>query len=439
MESAIIGTGDHALLRPYFGLGENSIPDSMYSEIETIIIDSTDIFTGYSLNYLYGSNADYGIDALEADLGIPLNYSQENAVRGVYYDSGLYRTIASSTFFGAMADGTIGNTKAEVMAQYLSFLIGDPSPNIVVSEDELDFWITFPENSYTLELEISNTGLDTLLITNIVISGEGFNYIGSTEFTIVPLEQQVLEIEFETYETGQYLGELTITSNDPDTPELVIQLSAECVLPPIIQCDPLLLDIALSDNQIHEEIITLSNMGGSDLNCELVIMDSSQYAGWLEIDQDFCLIQTNEYEEILLTFDPDGLETGQYYTEIVIYHNDPNQDELIIPITMNLNYTNAESDLILAANKLIGNYPNPFNPTTTISYQLLEESEVELTIYNIKGQKVNQLVNNQLSAGQHSVVWNGKDDADRSVSSGIYFYKMKTDNHEETKRMILMK
>jgi len=85
------------------------------------------------------------------------------------------------------------------------------------------------------------------------------------------------------------------------------------------------------------------------------------------------------------------------------------------------------------------NFPNPFNPTTTISYQLPENCKVELAIYNIKGQKVKQLVSDQLSVGQHSVVWNGKDNNGKSVSSGIYFYKLKSGSFEKTKKMILMK
>jgi len=85
------------------------------------------------------------------------------------------------------------------------------------------------------------------------------------------------------------------------------------------------------------------------------------------------------------------------------------------------------------------NYPNPFNPTTKINYSLKENSKVSINIYNIKGQKVKQLVSDQLSTGQHSAVWNGKDNNGRSVSSGIYFYKLKTGNFEKTRKMILMK
>jgi len=95
--------------------------------------------------------------------------------------------------------------------------------------------------------------------------------------------------------------------------------------------------------------------------------------------------------------------------------------------------------LIPKITKLYQNFPNPFNPSTTIKYSLKEDSKVKLNIYNIKGQKIKQLVNDQLAAGQHSVVWNGADNNNKSVSSGIYFYKLKTYNFEKTKKMILMK
>jgi len=87
----------------------------------------------------------------------------------------------------------------------------------------------------------------------------------------------------------------------------------------------------------------------------------------------------------------------------------------------------------------LSNYPNPFNPETIIEYSIPQDSKVELKIYNIKGQKVKQLVGNQLSAGQHSVVWDGRDDNKQPVGSGIYLYKLKTGNFQRVRKMILMK
>ena len=76
------------------------------------------------------------------------------------------------------------------------------------------------------------------------------------------------------------------------------------------------------------------------------------------------------------------------------------------------------------------NYPNPFNPTTTISFSIPNESKINLLVYNIRGQKIKSLVNVILDKGKHSVVWNGVDESGKSVSSGIYFYKLSVNNKE---------
>ncbi len=87
----------------------------------------------------------------------------------------------------------------------------------------------------------------------------------------------------------------------------------------------------------------------------------------------------------------------------------------------------------------ITNYPNPFNPETKIEYSIPSESKIELSIYNIKGQKVRLLVSGQLSAGKHSVVWEGKDENEKPVGSGLYFYKLRTEDKVLTKKMLLLK
>ena len=74
--------------------------------------------------------------------------------------------------------------------------------------------------------------------------------------------------------------------------------------------------------------------------------------------------------------------------------------------------------------ELLQNYPNPFNPTTIISFSILEESKVELSIYNIKGQKIKSLLSDQITAGEHSIIWNGEDAFGKKISSGIYLYKL---------------
>ena len=94
----------------------------------------------------------------------------------------------------------------------------------------------------------------------------------------------------------------------------------------------------------------------------------------------------------------------------------------------------------VAKSVLNQNYPNPFNPITTISFSIPDECNVDLIIYNIKGQKVKALVNNNLLEGNYSVVWNGFDESGKSVSSGVYFYKLSVnDKSQSVKKCLLLK
>ncbi len=85
------------------------------------------------------------------------------------------------------------------------------------------------------------------------------------------------------------------------------------------------------------------------------------------------------------------------------------------------------------------NYPNPFNPTTTISYDLPSDGKIELSIYNIRGQQVKTLIKGEQIAGSYEVVWNGKDNNEKSVSSGLYFYKLSTKDETIMKKILMLK
>ena len=85
------------------------------------------------------------------------------------------------------------------------------------------------------------------------------------------------------------------------------------------------------------------------------------------------------------------------------------------------------------------NFPNPFNPETTISFNLPSADVASLIVYNIKGEKVTTLASETLTAGDHSYIWQGKDDNNLPVSSGIYFYQLVTSQQTETRKMILLK
>jgi len=132
------------------------------------------------------------------------------------------------------------------------------------------------------------------------------------------------------------------------------------------------------------------------------------------------------------------------YALIGAYRDSDNGAESGSAYIFNNDHTNVEDAIELDKfGFLAQNYPNPFNPTTTISFSLTTEDaeNVELFIYNLKGQKVKNLTNSltHQPTNRYSVTWNGTDDNNHPVSSGIYFYKLRVGNEEQLKKMILLR
>jgi hypothetical protein len=99
----------------------------------------------------------------------------------------------------------------------------------------------------------------------------------------------------------------------------------------------------------------------------------------------------------------------------------------------------SDPDNIPTTFELQQNFPNPFNPTTTIKFGLPTKSQVSLRVYNLLGQEIATLVDQEVSAGTHTAEWDGKDKTGVDVASGIYFYKLIADDFIETKKMMLVK
>ncbi len=619
-------------------LGTNYISNGTTNGIHNIVgVDNT-FASGDNFAFQYNEDPDYMVDVLNTDEGVLYFTCQDDIGRSVYYDEGSYRVICTSSIFGPMSDADGTNTKADLMARYFSFLSNDSYPHIWASTDELNFGTQYLNYPATMIFNIRNLGYVNLNISSLEIIGEGFTYTGPTAFDLGWGEQTELEITFTSENIGTFNATLSIQSNDPELNPLLIDLNGECVSPPEIELSADFFVVELEPDSIVEEVLTLSNVGDSDLSyvvdlndlslplersggpddygnlwidsnepdgpiynwCDISMLgtlvtfthndvgtelmpigfnfnfygsnysefrinpngwigfgndwidyhnyelprlnaprpaifgfwddldplqggnvyyystpdsliilfdnvihypgiyngtydfqmilyanghilfqyrqvsgdldtatigiqneDASDalqvvynalyvenelavlfYSGpaWLEISNCAGTIPADSSDEITFSFDATNMLIGTYQADAVIVSNDPDEPEIIIPITMIIEFVSTEEDLPSIQNKLIGNYPNPFNPTTTISFSTAESTEdTELIIYNLKGQKVKQFVNSQLSAGQHFVIWDGKNDKGKSVTSGIYFYKLKAGVFEKTNKMVLMK
>jgi hypothetical protein len=190
-------------------------------------------------------------------------------------------------------------------------------------------------------------------------------------------------------------------------------------------------DESLSDS------ITIENSGTSDLN----IFEINYSEPWIiSIEPISFSISPNDSTFVTIVVNGEGLLEGEYIDCLSILSNDPDEPEIDLPVTLQVptgvdeELTNPSNDLFLYQN-----YPNPFNPETHITFYLSHPGEMKLEIYNVTGQKIRTLISGLQTAGEHSIVWKGRDDNGNVVSSGIYFYRLESDDTVKIQKAILMK
>jgi hypothetical protein len=185
--------------------------------------------------------------------------------------------------------------------------------------------------------------------------------------------------------------------------------------------------------------------------CHIIAFDTS--FGWS--GQGMKGTQTNASGYYKVT----GLRTGSYYVEaytecdMQFYNNKPTMlganpvsvtspsDHGSIDFNLVSGVEEEENQVALRPNafELEQNYPNPFNPETKIEYDLSKAAWVNLTIYNLLGQKVRTLVDEHQFIGSYKITWDGKNEGGKILSSGIYFYRLEVNGVPQTKRMVLLK
>lgn len=193
------------------------------------------------------------------------------------------------------------------------------------------------------------------------------------------------------------------------------------------------------DNGFYWEIISTEN---SPIFIDLDLSNSGVvYKGIgpnifksTDFGETYTLFQNLPYD-ITGLYQVDNTENLYVITELVLY------EVTVNTITPLINYTSIEDENNISENSInLNNHPNPFNPSTTIEFSIKNNSIVELSVYNVKGQNIKILVKDEFTKGSHSVIWNGENEFGNPVSSGVYFYKLKVDgNIRAVKKCLLLK
>jgi len=235
---------------------------------------------------------------------------------------------------------------------------------------------------------------------------------------------------------GDFLCNLQITTNDPEAFFTTIPINLQVASGiPIISLSEDALDfgyVLVGDDA--SDTLYVSNLGEVDLEVTDITNGVIEFNA---IPLNFVLAQ-GEIQAVVVTFTPQ--EELLYEDILVIESNDPINSQYGVLLNGSGYELTGLDDQLPLVTKVDQNYPNPFNPETRIAFSIANKEQfAKLEIFNIKGQKVKTLVNEELEVGKYSVVWKGNDTSGRKVASGVYFYKFDTNNYHNIKKMLLLK
>ncbi len=234
--------------------------------------------------------------------------------------------------------------------------------------------------------------------------------------TLVPGDSDVIGITFDAADLAPdtYYATIIITNNAGDPVEIPVSMEVEVPELPM----PTNLDVVENTGEF--------SWSPPDYDPPLELVEYEVYLG----DTHVATTEDTEYQF-------EDLINGQTYIAGVLAVYNWGDSELA---TTEFTYIGVGADeLIPTVTELRGNYPNPFNPDTNIRFSLNKAGRVRIDIFNIKGEKVRTLLDSNLNAAHHEVVWDGRDGRGRNVSSGIFFYRMDTEDYTSVKKMLLMK
>ena len=303
------------------------------------------------------------------------------------------------------------------------------------ADESVRFAIVAPSEGTAAVRDIDYTATLQVLITIPAGATEGTGTL-----TLTPINDdaeeglKALGVRATLVSTGEALS-TDIKIRDDETPSTSIELSA----------DP----SALSEGAPLTTITVTATLDGKALEEAATVRLTIDNESTAQRDLDYAALFTPRIEipagsimgtvKFFVVPTADNLEEGDEIIRLVGTIDGLEGDEVEITIS-DPGAAKAVIQTLPTAFALADNFPNPFNPTTTIQYALPQAADVELTVYNVIGQPVRTLVAEYQSAGRYAVEWDATNDSGHSLSSGLYFYRLQADEaFLEVKKMLLLR
>jgi hypothetical protein len=288
---------------------------------------------------------------------------------------------------------------------------------------------------------IENLGSNSVTVNNITMSGTNQNEFGLLGVTGLPWnidagETMSFEASFSPISVGVKTARFTITHSEDGSPRNVA-INGTGILGPIFSISPTSHDFGYIavNNTSPNQTFTITNTGSNIINISSITLEGANNEEFNLAVFDLPWAISTNGRSFAVAFAPKTSGTKTANLRIV---HDASETPHIVELSGGAT-SESDSVEIPTVTTLLGNYPNPFNPETTIKFGLNKDEHVMIEIYNIRGQRINTLINDQMRAGYHQVVWNGRCEIGNQVGSGIYFYRLKAGEYQSVRRMLQMK
>ena len=372
-------------------------------------------------------------------------------IKGFVQQAGSLKAVALPTTVveaPAMICNNIGTLQAGNFASTKAHSTERPLANYKVYRDS-SFLANATTTTYT-DADVSE-GIHTYYVTaiytnpagesapsntvNVTITDGPICDLGFEEATFPPANWSLVDLDGDTYNWGPYAAANaahtgTLCAASASYNNIVGPLTPDnwLISPPFtvaLACNDLTFWVAAQDPSWPDEhySIKLSTTGATPADFTVNLLSEILANGTWTLKTIPLAAYANQ--NVRIAFEHHAV-TDMFMIKI---------DDVHLPIY----YCSENLDNEVCINRLLSNYPNPFNPETTISFDVMKEAPVSIEVYNVKGQKVKTLVNNVMTAGTHTVVWRGDNNEGNKVTSGVYFYKMNTGSYTEIKKMVMMK
>jgi len=390
-----------------FTNGQSERMDEMIAQYRPSLLDNP-----VAPSWLTTPTLDLTVPA-NSSIAVDFTFDATNTYGGDYYTAINYSSVAADTTIEGYATLQI---------------IG--APQIESSTSSINFGGVYVNDTTSMQLFLSNTGTDDLVISSIVSDPEVFFTVPSAG-VIGPEESMNVTVYFLPTVLGYYAGSVTAYSNDADDSVFVIPVYGEGLVSPM-QFSVAAISDTMAPNDLHIHSLALTNSGNFTLDYSI-----SHDVPWIALSHSEGQLDAGAEDSVSVSINTLFMGYGDYEGTLVFTTN---VGEFILPVHLVITILGIDDDTVIPSIFSVSeNYPNPFNPRTEFTVSIPEKSHVVVNIYDILGRQVALLAEGDYTAGRYRMEWAGKTDVNAVAPSGVYLLIVQAGNDMITHKMIMMK